>query len=636
MRRTFFHLSLVFLGLIIFLIPNFVYAAKFHLSPSSRQFLESCDSAVTIFIDTESQASDAANILINYNPADIEIIDADNSQPGIQIYKGNTYNNFVDNIVFPSQGLIRLTGFSFGEAYNSQGTPGIFGSVLFQGRPGVSSTDISIDYIPNSTTDSNIAEFGTSDDLLTGVTNGSYTFGVGPCDLDTTPPYVTNLNPKANQTGVVLTSPVSFHVKDNQAGVDLDSLEVEIDNVLYTRNGNNQFSFAGDPLDYTIAVNPVKDFPENITVVVSISVKDLDNNVMSPYVYSFNQPPAPPPLPPEEVPPPTCQELGCLDPADLVTECSVFLDEAGLLQCPVYPGLPITIPEIPSIFGPIVPTGPLEPEISREIPVVEEIQPPIFEPEQPVIGQFEVPEITVAEELRLSVADFSFSTAYRTIPLNLINQREIHLLVNKPLSVSLVFEKLPKDVQSIVLILDKSNYFLKKNDSRNAYLGDFIAPNQPGEVPLTVIITYSDLNTDVVGVKAVIEDNGRVYESKLGRETNLNQAVVKLYQLNSRANTWDLVDFSTFRQNNPQVTDMEGQYGFMAPVGRYLMTVQKEGYYPYSSGLIEVRDNLVNLQVKLNRRAIIYNMNLIAAIIVGAVILFLGFIILRKIFKGFR
>lgn len=310
MRRFIYTIGVAgFIGL-SFLAGHVVLAARFDLSPASTSFITGCDSAVSINVNTEGRVSDAANILIHYNPASVEIIDANPSAAGIQIRNGNAYEAYADNIVLPAEGLIRLTGFSFLERLSDQG---VFGTIIFRGRPGVTNANFTIDFLAGSTTDSNIAEYLTSDDLLTSVANGAYTFRGGSCVADVTPPFVTNPSPVPNATGVPLDANVTFNISDSQSGVDLDSVTVNVDGTIYTKDGADRFSYLGSSGEYSVAVNPAADFTPGASVLVEINAADLDGNRMTPYRYVFNQSAVPPT-------PPSCAALGCAAPADCTAE----------------------------------------------------------------------------------------------------------------------------------------------------------------------------------------------------------------------------------------------------------------------------------------------------------------------------
>lgn len=308
-----FHKFLTIFGLMVvsFFVGHTVLAARFELSPASTGFITGCDSAVSINIDTEGASSDAANVLVHYDPTKVEIVDANPSVAGVQIRNGNAYEAYADNIVLPASGLIRLTGFSFLNRLSGEAT---FGTIIFRGRAGAADAAFTIEYTAGATTDSNVAEFLTSDDLLTGVGNGVYTFRGGSCVADVVPPNVLNPSPAPNEHNVPLDTNITFDIRDAQSGVDLDTLTINVDGIIYTRDGVNRFSFVGTPESYAVAVNPDTDFTPGAPVLVEINATDFSGNSMAPYRYLFNQPDAPPPVPP------SCEALGCAAPTECTNE----------------------------------------------------------------------------------------------------------------------------------------------------------------------------------------------------------------------------------------------------------------------------------------------------------------------------
>ena len=223
-----FLLSFMFFVLSFTLFSAETHAARMFLSPTNQEFTNECNSTVNILLDTEGIDTNAADAVINYNPNEVDIIDQDNSQPGIQIKNGNTYAVYAGNIADPAQGKIFLTAFNVFGAYNSGGTPGTYGSIILQGKPGVTSTDLTFDFTPGETKDSNVADL-LSDDILTSVGNGNYTFTVGFCGSDTVPPTVINRDPAPDSKDNPLDSNITFNITDNASGVDIDTLEVDID-----------------------------------------------------------------------------------------------------------------------------------------------------------------------------------------------------------------------------------------------------------------------------------------------------------------------------------------------------------------------------------------------------------------------
>lgn len=457
-------------------IATAVHAARFELSPASAALNQGCDSVVNIVLSTEGSESDAANVIIQYNPAEVEITDTNPAIPGIQIGQGNAYDIYADNIVDPAIGQIRLTGFSIGHAYNSGLLYGVFGSIPFKSRPGIAAATFTIFYEAGSTLDSNIAEYITSDDLLTGVRNGSYTFAVGECVSDVTPPWVTNPQPAPGSTGVPLSSNTTFHILDNMSGVDLSSLRINVQGIEYNYDGVNRFSYSGTALDYAITIDPIADFPDGVMVRVEVNGRDLDGNTMSPYRWYFNEPPIPPPVPP------TCTELGCPEP----DECA-------------------------------------PPE---ELPACEE-------PEV-----LPIPEPTVPPGEQISIDAIEFLAANRTVRLYPDGVNAVRVLVGTSYSVQISHENLAKEVGSIWWYSGASTYQLAQSAAGDFWT-DIGAYASITAVPSHIIINYADGTIDVRDFTVRTVPRGNVYEQIGENESMVSGARVTIYQAGTTPGIWN-------------------------------------------------------------------------------------------------
>jgi hypothetical protein len=272
------------LGLLalILLAPLPAHAAKLALSPASGNFTNGCATAANIIINTEGQDSMAADAFLFYNPDEIDIVDQMGGVSGIQLRPGSVYESYPGNIV--SNGVIRLTAFNRQGYYNGRG---IMGSIVFKAKPGIKSTSIRFDYRPGATTDSNVADVA-SNDMLNGAYGATYTFAPGKCGEDSTPPTTEGMNPAQDQVGVPLDGKVTFVLKDNLSGVDINTLKVQVNDTTYTKTGDSKFTYTGSPNKYTITITPTQNFLDHAPVRVKINVKDLDGNAMAEKTYSFN------------------------------------------------------------------------------------------------------------------------------------------------------------------------------------------------------------------------------------------------------------------------------------------------------------------------------------------------------------
>ena len=132
-----------------------------------------------------------------------------------------------------------------------------------------------------------------ANDILSSVFSGTYTFEPGACEKiplrpaaplsDAKPPWIENLRPGIDWGNMVPNTNLSFTILDNLSGVDLSSLKIEIDNILYTKDGGNVFNYEGTPRKYKITVDPEKDFIKNEgeKIPVTISARDLAQNLFT-------------------------------------------------------------------------------------------------------------------------------------------------------------------------------------------------------------------------------------------------------------------------------------------------------------------------------------------------------------------
>ncbi len=265
----------------------FVSAASFDFNPTSGQLLAGCKTGLNIDANATGQTSNAADIEVQYNPNEIDILDSDSSIPGIQIKAGNAYETYFGNDVNSSLSRIRLAGASFVGNLTSRKT---FATIEFQSKPGVTSTSFQIKFSGvGATLDSNIADSSTSDDLLSSVGNGSYTFKTDFCQADKEPPKIINQTPKAYDTGVAANSKVTIQITDNQAGVDLSKTKFYINNDEYLAS-DSAVSYTGSNLNYTFVITPRNTIPTDAASTVRVITQDLVNNASNNQIV-FNIPP---------------------------------------------------------------------------------------------------------------------------------------------------------------------------------------------------------------------------------------------------------------------------------------------------------------------------------------------------------
>ncbi|MCA9381369.1 carboxypeptidase regulatory-like domain-containing protein, partial [Candidatus Dojkabacteria bacterium] len=312
-------LKRILIFLLSFLALTFLYstnvqAASFKFNPATKSFEKTCQRSISIDVNPEGEVSNAAEIEVTYDPNVITIIDQNPNISGIQVTPGNAFETYFYNNVNTTTGTIKLAGASF---FSTLSTNKTFATITFTSSASATTTnfDIRFDHI-GATTDSNIADALTSNDLLSSVTNGSYTFINGPCEADTTAPQVVFQSPTNGATGVALTSNVTLQITDDLSGVDLDSLRFIISGVSY-QVSDTEVTYTGNANNYNFTINPADDFPTDQASTVVVTGNDISGNSFSKQII-FNIPQAQPVTTDTDEP-----VVGFISPINLDTNISV-------------------------------------------------------------------------------------------------------------------------------------------------------------------------------------------------------------------------------------------------------------------------------------------------------------------------
>ena len=110
--------------------------------------------------------------------------------------------------------------------------------------------------------------------------------------MDGVTPYTSGHGPAEGTTGIPANTSIVVHVRDDDAGVDLDSISMTVEGATVTP------IIDGVPADYTLTYDPPADFASLQVVDVTIGASDLDGNRMVTDSYSFTTQEPRPFLPP--------------------------------------------------------------------------------------------------------------------------------------------------------------------------------------------------------------------------------------------------------------------------------------------------------------------------------------------------
>ena len=158
--------------------PAIASAATLTFNPASGSLNKGCEVTLKIDLDTQGVQTDGTDVIVLYNPSQLSITTS-------QITNGTIYPEYPGNSVDSAGGKISISGISSVSAPFS-GT-GTFATLKFNVASSLAANtpiNLSFDFDPNNktkTTDTNVVERGTIADVLSSVTNGTYTVGTGTC-----------------------------------------------------------------------------------------------------------------------------------------------------------------------------------------------------------------------------------------------------------------------------------------------------------------------------------------------------------------------------------------------------------------------------------------------------------------------
>lgn len=259
--------------------------------PNAGNLISGCVYAADIRVNSGSNQSNAADVIVLYNPSLIEIIDSQPLIAGKQISPGAAYEVYpsTGNVVDEVNGVIRLAGISLGSNFSGNA---VFGSIQFRSKPGAVNASFVVKFDgAGATLDSNIAETNSSTDILASKTDANMTFSAGACVTDTTPPNISFISPINNQSNVPLNQNITLSLSDSASGVNISTLEILVNGIPYT-SSSSEITVSGNPGNYSLIINPNAPFFSNFPSNIFVRVTDFAGNTRQSSI-AFNYPVAP-------------------------------------------------------------------------------------------------------------------------------------------------------------------------------------------------------------------------------------------------------------------------------------------------------------------------------------------------------
>lgn len=141
------------------------------ITPTSGEVMVGQQFEVTIQLDNNSgQPYDGLDVVLSYNPSELQVIDSNSSQSGIQIEPASLLPSVVRNVVNQTTGTIEFSQIaSLGQSTTNEGD---VATITFEALQETNAANVDFNFTPGSTVDSNVSYQGT--DVLASVTDAVY------------------------------------------------------------------------------------------------------------------------------------------------------------------------------------------------------------------------------------------------------------------------------------------------------------------------------------------------------------------------------------------------------------------------------------------------------------------------------
>lgn len=556
--------------LLLFLKVGSASAATFYLEPASGNLIKGCNSTIRVKMSTAGLSSNGAQAYVGYTSL--------------------------------GGGTISITG---GGIFSTYGTPpgvpaghvGLFGYGGIVNGSGLNYANINVRSNVNGPftltflyeagdITSKIAQEPSSENILTGVANGTYTVIDGYCE--TVPPYLTNLDPVPDKPNHPVGQNIKFDIKDDSSGLNMATFVVTVKqngidvpfNITKTPHGT-------DDKWYSIDIDPISDLTPELKVVVTVSASDKAGNSMT-RTYQFNDL--------------TCAQLGCA--AAITAQCKDSIDndgdgqidfpaDSGCLDaddnneflsgdCPSSAtsatcGLPVLTQcsdgedNDNDGFIDLADLGCADSNDNNEF-VFGEIQCPVCATTTPVAGGGGI-----------NSSNLRFFLANRSVETEANDSGAVDTLSGVTFTVAADVSGVADSISNVSLLLGDKSYAMYYDNALHLYAADVLDLVTPDTINAAVVVDHGDSTEVVVPFTVNVLPKGET------KDKSDNQAVprasVTLEQRSAQGN---------YAVISKVVSDSQGKYGFVVPNGVYRLTVEADDYRSEQTSGFEVNNHIIN------------------------------------------
>lgn len=224
-------------------------------------------------------------------------------------------------------------------------------------------------------------------------------------------------------------------------------------------------------------------------------------------------------------------------------------------------------------------------------------------PERHRVRPTPAPPMPPGEKLTLADVTFEAKTDFGYLPLEPSQERNFDILILQNLRISIPKTKFARTPSELVLAINQEQHLLRLNGRIGIHETEITAPAQQGNFPFLLTIRYPDGSQHDIQGTVTAYPHGSVRQEVRGQAVPIPMARVTLEICGDSAKaTCSPWPGALFRQRNPQFTDAEGRYAFLAPAGVYRLTAEKTGWRSYRERL-QTTNMIVNPNILLHPRS---------------------------------
>jgi hypothetical protein len=163
------------------------------------------------------------------------------------------------------------------------------------------------------------------------------------------------------------------------------------------------------------------------------------------------------------------------------------------------------------------------------------------------------------------------------------------------------------DAKEVILKSNDTVFNLDFNKSISLWEGS-LKFNSAGDYALEVTASDAAGNSQTRKINTLeIFDKGYVYDIK--NNEKIENAKIALYVLDENSNSWALWDGKAYNQENPQKTEISGEFGFLVPAGKYKLKISAGGFGSVNSKeIVAEKNNLISANIPMAEEAGIIKM----------------------------